>query len=71
MKPSTASWGDVACSAGVVVVKEALAALPCARFGSVPDWGVRSVPAFWNMSTTRALSERLVCSASASSPLVE
>src|SRR6185437_7292269 len=54
--PSTAFAGLVACAAGLVVVNDAVAVRPRARFVALL---VRSTPARWNASTTRALPVRL------------
>src|SRR5215468_10206652 len=58
VNPSTALAGLVAWAAGLVVVNEAVAVLPLARFGAPPD-AVTSTPAFWKASTMRALPARL------------
>src|SRR5690349_5693177 len=65
VKPSTALAGLVACAAGLVVVKEAVAVLPRARFVP-PGVALTSTPAFWNASTIRALPLRLTCDADSS-----
>src|SRR5690242_8607608 len=58
--PSTAFAVLVADAAGLVVVNDADVALPRARFVALL---VRSTPAFWNASTTRALPVRLTWAA--------
>src|SRR5262245_38288938 len=68
VKPSTALAGLVACEAGLVVVNDAVAVLPRARFVP-PGVELTLTPARWNRSTIRALPERLtwvaVCSVAA------
>ena len=69
VNPSTALAGSVACAAGLVVVKDAVAVLPAARLTPVPATGavaVRFTPAFWKLSTILALPDRFTWSAASS-----